>query len=76
MEEKWKNLRSEKQRRIIEQLVSELSQLDPNFYYQSTSEIAHILKDYIINDAALDREDKELVANLDVKDLQVILSIR
>lgn len=76
MEEKRSNLRSEKQRRLIEQLVNDLSRLDPNFYYQTTSEIAHILKDYIENDAGLVREDKELLSPLSVKDLQVLLSIR
>ena len=76
MEEKRSNLRSEKQRRLIEHLVNDLSKLDPNFYYQTTSEIAHILKEYIENDADLVREDKELLSPLSVKDLQVLLSIR
>lgn len=75
MEEKRQELRSEKQRKLIEQLVNELSQLDPNFYYQSTSEIAHILRDYIQEDAKLDQVDRALLVPLSARDIQILLSI-
>lgn len=76
MEEKRADLRSEKQRNLLEKLVGELSRLDPNFYYQSTSDIAHVLKEHAAISKTLTIEDKSLLADISARDIQLLLSIR
>ncbi|MEL7042358.1 MAG: hypothetical protein AAGL90_12590 [Pseudomonadota bacterium] len=76
MEEKRKDLRAEKQRKLLEQLVDELSRADPNFYYQSTSDIAYLLKDHVTTARGLTVEDRELLAPMSARDIQMLLSIR
>ncbi|MEM9053743.1 MAG: hypothetical protein AAGB16_00320 [Pseudomonadota bacterium] len=76
MEEKRADLESEKQRKLLQRLVEELSQLDMNFYYQPTIEIAFALKDYIKRDAKLTLQEKDLLEPLKTSDIQILLSLR
>lgn len=75
LQEKRKDLDSEKQKKLLERLVAELSQSNFDLYYQPTSQIARELKDYIENDAELFAEERELLSHLSVRDIEVILSL-
>ncbi|MEM9130022.1 MAG: hypothetical protein AAGA97_09920 [Pseudomonadota bacterium] len=75
LEEKRKDLDSEKQKKLLQRLVEELSHRDTDFYYRSTSEIAASLKGYIDVDAQLITEEKALLAKLTQRDIEVILSL-
>ncbi|MCV6595729.1 MAG: hypothetical protein OIF40_01415 [Mangrovicoccus sp.] len=75
MEEKRKDLRIEKQKRLLEQLVAELSRDNPGFYYQPTGEIAFAIQSHIRTAGALSLEDKALLDTLSQYDIQLLLSL-
>ena len=76
MEEKRKDLTSEKQKVLLRRLLEELSQSHPDFYYQSTNEVALAIKEYATSsDAKLTQNDKALIEPLTWRDIQVILSL-
>lgn len=75
LEEKRKDLDSEKQKRLLLRLVEELSQSSPDLYYRSTSEIAAYLETYIRGDAQLTVDDRALMTRLSRRDLEVLLSL-
>ncbi|MEM7663154.1 MAG: hypothetical protein AAF292_12980 [Pseudomonadota bacterium] len=76
MDEKRKDLDSERQKKLLLGLVSDLSASHPEFYYQSTIEIASLLKDHIDSNAKLSVEDKALLAPLSRHDIQLRLSLQ
>lgn len=76
MEEKRQDLRAEKQKTLINRLVSELSAKHPDFYYLSTMDVAYAIKDYVKTDAKLTQDDRVLIDPLTPKDIQMILSLR
>lgn len=69
MEEKRQDLRSEKQKRLLQQLVEKLSRDNPGIYYQPTGAIAFTLKTHIEQDATLPLEDKALLEPLSQYDI-------
>ncbi|MEM1387028.1 MAG: hypothetical protein AAF626_08785 [Pseudomonadota bacterium] len=75
LEEKRKDLDSEKQKRLLRRLLEELSASDPNLYYGSTSDIALMIQDYIESDAKLAQEERALLARLSKRDIEVLLSL-
>lgn len=76
MEEKRKDLTAEKQKKLVQQLLEEMSAGDPNFYYLATSQVAIRLHAFIRDDAKLPQEDRAIMMPLTQKDLQVLLSYR
>lgn len=80
LEEKRKDLDHEQQRRVVMQLVQKLSESHPDFYYQSSAQIAHLLKNYIDSDAPflqeaqLFQEERALIKRMSQKDIEVMLS--
>ena len=80
LEEKRKDLESEQQKRIIMQLVQELSQTHPDFYYHSAAVIARLLKDYMDSNsefwrnAKLFKEERDVMKRMSQKDIEVVLS--
>ncbi|MEO1303729.1 MAG: hypothetical protein AAFV37_02045 [Pseudomonadota bacterium] len=76
MEDKREDLTSEKQRVLLERIVADLSASDPNFYYQSTSDIAYLIKDFVGSNKTLNVEDREILLPLTARDIQLLLSIR
>lgn len=75
LQDKRKDLDSERQKRILFRLVNELSQLSPDLYYRSTSEIAACLEKYIRRGAKLSTDDRALMARLGRRDIEVLLSL-
>ncbi|MQY42748.1 hypothetical protein GG681_08840 [Epibacterium sp. SM1969] len=76
VEEKRKDLTSEQQRRLLQKLVERLSQEHPDFYYQSTSEIAAQLENYILQKDKLSFDDRTLLAPLSRYDIQLLLRLK
>ncbi|MEM9967352.1 MAG: hypothetical protein AAF755_04535 [Pseudomonadota bacterium] len=75
LEEKRKDLEAEKQKKLLQRLLNELSRSAPDFYYRSTREIAGLIKTYGAKDADLFAEEKALLDKLTEEDIQVILSL-
>lgn len=75
LEEKRKDLDSEKRKKLLQRLVAELSRSHFDFYYRPTSEIALLLKDYIAKDAKLNQEETALMEGLSHRDIEVLLSL-
>jgi len=75
MEEKREELTSEKQKILLQRLLKELSQEHVDFYYKPTMEIAHALKAYIEKGANLNKNERDLLAPLSVKDIQLRFSL-
>ena len=70
-----KDLVSEKKKRVLQRLVGDLSQRDPDLYYRSTATVAAQIEGYIAKDAPLNGEEKSLMADLTRRDIEVILSL-
>lgn len=75
LHEKRQDLDGEKRKVLLQRLLSELSGLDPNLYYQSTSQIAVLMRAYIDGDAKLVQEERQLVQGLAPRDIEVLLSL-
>ncbi|MEO1043494.1 MAG: hypothetical protein AAFX52_14530 [Pseudomonadota bacterium] len=75
MEEKREDLQAEKQTKLLQEVVKELSRLNVDLYYRSTSEIAFLIKDYIKKDARLTQDDRALLEPLSAHDIQLRLSL-
>lgn len=76
MEEKRKDLDAEKQKKLINKLVSDLSHSDPQLYYRPTIEIAMYLEKYIAGDNDLNADEIILLKKLSHRDIQTILSLQ
>ena len=75
MEEKRKDLIASKQKELVSNIVTKLSELHPSFYYSSTSEIAYEVERYIKNGEGLNREEMDSLQGLSRNDIQMILSL-
>ena len=75
MEEKHKDLKSTKQKAIIDKIVVKLSDIHPSFYYLSTHEIALEIKTYVDTKGNLTNDEQDLFESLDHRDIQMLLSL-
>ena len=75
MQEKRKDLKGVKQRKILQALIERLSHDSPELYYQSTSEIAIHLAQVIAQPTGVSQQEKEILAGLTHIDIQMILSL-
>ncbi len=75
MEEKRKDLTSEKQKTLLQSVVLELSRSHPDFYYKSTSQIAYLIKAYVKAGSGLTQDDRALLEPLSAYDIQLLLSL-
>lgn len=75
MEEKRDDLDSEKQRKLLERLVQDLSREHADFYYQSTMDIAFQLQKFIRSGAKLNQDERALLDRLTPQDIQLRLSL-
>ena len=75
LEDKIVDLVSQKQKKLLERLVGELSKVNPDLYYQPTSQIARQLKQYIDGEAKLYQEERELMEPLGQRDIELLLSL-
>ncbi|MEM8592145.1 MAG: hypothetical protein AAGF13_06420 [Pseudomonadota bacterium] len=75
LEDKRKDLTSEKQKALLRRLVSELSQKYGDLYYQPTAQIAVMIRQYAEKDAGLNADEHALLKPLSDRDLEVLLSL-
>lgn len=75
LEEKRKDLDGEKQKRLLQRLVSDLSHANPNVYYMPTAGIAGLLHETIKTGGRLSPEDRALLQRLSLRDIEVLLSL-
>ncbi|MEM9009969.1 MAG: hypothetical protein AAGE18_01995 [Pseudomonadota bacterium] len=75
LREKRTDLDAEKQKKLLQRLVDELSRSDVDFYYRPTTEIASVLKTRIDDDESLLVEEKALLQRLTQRDIEVLLSL-
>lgn len=75
MEEKRKDLISTKQKELLAKLLVSLQSEHPNFYYLSTTEIAYEILEYSKESSELSREERSLITDLSMRDVQILLSL-
>ncbi|MCT8162126.1 hypothetical protein [Pseudoruegeria sp. SHC-113] len=75
LQDKRSDLDAEKQKKLLQRLVGELSTLRPDLYYQPTSVIAEEMEAFIDGEAKLYAEERVLLKRLTKRDIEVLLSL-
>ena len=75
LHENRKDLDGERQKRLLGQMLADLSRAEPDLYYQSTSAIALRLQDHVTKGARLSAEDRSLMQRLAARDIEVLLAL-
>ncbi len=75
MQEKDEETTAEKQKKLLQRLVEELSRENADLYYQPTTEIAFVLKNHIDDRTKLSAEERKLLKPLSRYDIQLLLSL-
>lgn len=75
LKDKRKDLDGERQKRLLQKLVSDLSHENQNVYYMPTSGIAALLHETIKHGGRLSADDRSLLQKLSVRDIEVLLSL-
>jgi hypothetical protein len=73
-EKELKQLEHRKRKDIINKVLTFLSDSDESLYYMPTVEIAAAIQETIAEATLLLAEEREIVKNLTVRDIQVLLS--
>ena len=73
-EKEFKQLEHTKRKDIINKVLTFLSDSDESLYYMPTVEIATAIQETIAKATLLLTEEREIVKNLTVRDIQVLLS--
>jgi hypothetical protein len=69
-----KQLLVEEQKIIIDKIVTHLSSLGSDMYYESTINICHKVHEIIRKENFLKKTEKDAVINLNANDIQTLLS--
>lgn len=75
LEDKFADLTAQKQRKLLQRLVEDLSKTNPELYYQSTTQIARELAEHIDDGKSLSHEERELLKTLDQRGIEMLLSL-
>ncbi len=75
LQEKRRDLDVEKQRKLLQRLLAELTRSRPDLYYQTTGEIARHIKDYTGDGTIIHSEERDLLDRLSIRDIEVLLSL-
>lgn len=75
LQDKKSETDAERQKVLLQRLVSELSGAYPDLYYQPTSQIARLLKERLSDNKTLNGEERQLMAPLSTRDIEVLLSL-
>lgn len=75
LQEKREDLDSEKRKKLLQRLVSDLSRSNSDLYYQSASEIARQIRSHIRDGAGLNADERALMEPLGQRDIEVLLSL-
>ncbi|MEM9050381.1 MAG: hypothetical protein AAGC92_16920 [Pseudomonadota bacterium] len=75
LQDKKNDLDAQKRKKLLRRLIAELSRDNPDFYYQSTPEIARHIQRVIADGTALNGEERALTDRLSLRDIEVLLSL-
>ena len=75
LQEKRDDLAVEKQKRLLQRLLNDLTRSRPDLYYQATTEVARHIREYVSEGAAMTAEERALLEQLSVRDIEVLLSL-
>jgi len=75
MEEKRKDLKSSRQKKLVQEIVQRLSSEQPSLYYMPTIEVAAAVKEFIHKPGNLPHEQLDVVKALTRRDIQILLSL-
>ncbi|WP_171102003.1 MULTISPECIES: hypothetical protein [unclassified Ruegeria] len=75
LEDKRKDLVSERQKQLLDRMVVELSRSHGDLYYHSTSQIALLLEQHIQAGTGLLAAEKDLLKDLSRRDIEIMLSL-
>lgn len=75
LEEKRVDLNAEKQKRVLQRIVNDLTRESGDIYYQPTSEIARIVKAQVEAGDGLNVDEVGLLSRLSQRDIEVLLSL-
>lgn len=75
LQDKRIDLDSVKRKQLIDRLLHDISRTHGDLYYQPTSAIALLIHKSIQNGAALNADEKALLASLTQRDIEVLLSL-
>lgn len=68
-------LKAQKQKIVIDKVIKDLSQSDPNLYYTDSNTIAAMIY-HKIKDGALSKQDQELFEGLNENDILILMSYK
>lgn len=75
LQEKRNDLDAEKQKKLLQRIVSDLSHSSPQFYYMATSEVARLIHKHIQDASNFNAEERKLLEPLSARDIEVVLSL-
>ena len=75
LEEKKQDLKSTRQKAIIQKVMQSLAESHPDFYYLPTIELAAEIQAYIRAPGNFQHEDVQDVVNLSRRDIQLLLGL-
>ena len=75
LQDKKSETDAEKQKALLRRLVTEVSRESPDLYYQSTSQVARLIRDHIKNGRTLNADERKVMEPLSSRDLEVLLSL-
>ncbi|MEM1234981.1 MAG: hypothetical protein AAGH70_12730 [Pseudomonadota bacterium] len=76
LEDKRSDLESEKRKRVLQDIVQELSAEEPELYYQPTAVIAQMLHQRVQSGEGMTQDRTALLSPLSERDMEVLLSHR
>lgn len=75
LQEKRDDLAVEKQKRLLQRLLNDLTRSRPDLYYQATTEVARHIREYAGEGAVMTAEERALLEQLSVRDIELLLSL-
>ncbi|MBU2958005.1 hypothetical protein Q4511_07685 [Paracoccus sp. 1_MG-2023] len=75
LQDKKSETDGERQKVLLRRVVAELSAEDPTLYYQPTSQVARRIRQRIEDGDALNLDERKLMARLDTRDIEILLSL-
>ncbi|WP_424927749.1 hypothetical protein [Amaricoccus tamworthensis] len=74
LQEKKSETDGEKRKVLLQRIMEDLSRESPEFYYQSTSEVARLVHAQI-DSGRLNADERKLLEPLTIRDIEVLLSL-
>lgn len=66
---------AQRQKAILERLLTRIGRDHPDLYYQPTAQIARLIHDHIRVPGTLNADDSALMTRLGTRDIEILLSL-